>query len=106
GPPAQPKSGGWIRGRQDAFDLLGGHRLGQGRMPPGTYGGHCPRESRRNGSGAAQKTQKGAYGRHRLPTTDWLQFGRFTTNELHDRVPAEALPFNLGIPKTLLQQPT
>jgi hypothetical protein len=33
-------------------------------------------------------------------------FDRFTTNELHDRVPAEALPFNLGIPKTLLQQST
>src|SRR5690348_5467010 len=75
-------------------------------MPPSPYRRDRAREPCRNDADAGQEAQKGAHGRNRLPTTDRLQFGRFTANEINDGVGPELLPFDLSLTKTLLQQPT
>ena len=53
-----------------------------------------------------RKRRNARISRNGLPATDRLKFGSFASNEINDGVRAELLPFDLGMTKTLIQEPT
>ena len=53
-----------------------------------------------------RKRRNARISRNGLPATDWLEFGSFAANEINYSIRAKLLPFDLGMTKTLIQEPT
>ena len=68
--------------------------------------GNCADKPCRNDSGAGQEAQECAHSRNGLPATPWLEFGGFAPNQINYGIRAKVLPFDLGMTKTLIQEPT